>query len=404
MPNFSYEAIDLEGRAVSGQLDAPDEKSLISMLKRDSLYPVNISLKNSKNMGSILSYKFSGKLSMKVLSIFCTQMSVMMRVGIPITKVMDILSEQTENAELKKILESVVQNISKGESLSVAFSKFEKELPSFFINMIEAGETSGDLDNCLERAGIFFGRLAKLNSKVKNALIYPSFIVGAMIVLLILCFTWVLPAFANMYGENAELPAFTVALLAAGDVFREFWYIFAGVTFGSVIGFKFWVATPNGRESFDKFKFTVPAISKITKKVYAARFTRTFSSLISVGIAMPTALEVTGRSVLNKYMENKIGETINGVSEGHGLSSQLANMGLLPPLVVYMARLGEESGTMDQLLGQAADFFEMEAETAIDGLMTMIEPTLIITMALILLPILVAVLLPMFNMYDALLS
>ena len=398
MPNFQYSAVTADGRQVKGEYIAQDENGVMAMLRQGDLYPVYV---RSIKQGEV---KVGGrKLPVKLLAIFCSQISVMMKVGIPVAKTMELLSEQTEHKVLRDMLEDVLDDVNRGGSLTEAFKQYSDVLPKFFLNMVEVGETSGTLDSCLERAGSFFGRISRLNTKVRNAMIYPCFVVAILIGLLVLCLVWVVPAFVSMYGD-VDLPTLTQVLINVSDFVQNSWYIILGFIVSVVVLFSIWSSSTSGGIAFDRFKFKIFFVHKLLRKIYAARFAHTLSSLFSVGVSVPVALEISARTVLNRHMEQEIYKLVDNVSQGAELSGQLEQMGLLPPLMVYMVRLGEESGTMDKLLTDAAELYDDEAESAIGVLVAMMEPALLLLMGMIILPILVAVLLPMFGMYEMLLT
>jgi len=267
------------------------------------------------------------------------------------------------------------------------------------LNMIEAGEASGMLDMCLDRAAVSFTRIARLNAKIKNAMIYPVIILVVLVGLLALMLLVVLPIFSEMFMDaGAELPAFTQALLSASDFLANRWYVVAGIVATIAIGFKAWRSTDAGNTAFNKFKLKVPIVKKLIAKVYAARFCRTLASLGSAGVPLTQSLAVTARSVLNRYMEKELYKTVEGINRGELLSVLLERMGLLPPMIVYMVRLGEETGTMDDLLIQAADYYDDESDVAVTAMTALLEPMMIIVMAIVVVPILLAVLMPMLDL------
>jgi type IV pilus assembly protein PilC len=328
----------------------------------------------------------------------------MLKAGVPIAKTIEILKDQMEDRSMRKIMDDVYTSVHRGNSLSESLLPYQSNFPAMFLNMVEAGEASGTLDLCLERAGASFTRSTKLNNKVKNAMIYPAVILTVLIGLLIIMLVFVIPAFAELYaGSNAELPAYTQALLRAGEFVQNRWYVLILVIALIIFGVRAWLSTERGRTAFDRFKFKIPVVKKLINKVYASRFARSLSSLSSAGVALPEALSVTARSVINKYMEKEIYKVVDSVNRGEGLSAPLERMKLLPPMIVYMTRLGEESGTMDTLLMQAAEFYDEESDTALQAMMALLEPALIVLMAIIVVPILIGVLLPMFNMYSTML-
>ena len=393
MPRFKYEAVSLAGEKQTGEHTAPNKDGVIDFLRQSGYYHTKITLVAKDPQ------RTKRKVPVKILAGFCAQMATLMRAGVPISKALEILTQQQENPTFKKILDDVYNQVLRGVGLSEAFEPYSTNFPALMTNMIEAGEASGMLDMCLDRAGTSFMRIAKLNSKVKGAMIYPTIILIVLMGLLALMMLVVLPIFADMYADaGTALPALTQALLDVSDFMANRWYVIAGVIIAIVIGFKAWKSTDMGNTAFNKFKLKIPVVKKLIAKIYAARFSRTLASLGSAGVPLTTSLVVTARSVLNRHVEKELYKTVEGINRGELLSVQLERMGLLPPMIVYMVRLGEETGTMDDLLMQAADYYDEEAETAMAALTAMLEPLLIIVMAIIVVPILMAVLMPMFDM------
>ena len=395
MPKYKYSAVSITGEKQDGEYTSPDEAGVKDMLRQSGMYPTMI-----KQIAKD-AQRVKGRIPVKVLAGFCAQMATLMRAGVPISKSLEILTAQQEHPKFRKILEDVYAGVLRGVGLSEAFQPYESSFPSLFNNMIEAGEASGTLDMCLDRAGSSFMRIAKLNNKVKNAMIYPAIILIVLVGLLVLMMTVVLPQFAGMFEDaGADLPFFTQILLDISGFMTSRWYIIVGVVVLVVTGFQTWKKSESGKLKFDSMKFGLPVVSKLLGKIYAARFSRTLASLGASGVPLTQSLNVTARSVLNYKMEKEIYKAVDGINRGELLSTQLERMKLLPPMIVYMVRLGEETGTMDDLLNQAADYYDEEAESAMAAMTAMLEPMMIILMAIIVVPILMAVLMPMFNMMD----
>ena len=393
MPKYKYEAVSLTGEKQVGEHTAANKEGVIDFIRGNEWYHTKITLIEKEPR------RTTRKVPVKILAGFCAQMSTLMRAGVPISKSLEILTQQQENPTFKKILDDVYNSVLRGVSLSESFAPYEKNFPSLMINMIEAGEASGMLDVCLDRAGTSFTRIAKLNAKVKNAMIYPTIILIVLGGLLALMLLVVLPTFADMYADaDAALPPLTQGLLNLSDFLQRRWYVIAGIIVAIIIGFKWWRTTDRGDTAFNKFKLRIPVVKKLIGKIYAARFCRTLASLGSAGVPLTQSLVVTARSVLNRFMEKELYKTIEGINRGELLSTQLERMGLLPPMIVYMVRLGEETGTMDELLMQAADYYDEESEVAMTALTAMLEPLMIVLMAAIVVPILLAVVMPMFDM------
>lgn len=402
MPNFSYVAINLNGNEIRGTHVAPDEKGVANMLHQQGYYATSI----KKGGGSVnLSNITIGTpvLKVKVVARFCTQVAAMLRSGVPIVRTLEILSSESEDVMLKNILEDINSSIKQGSSLSQAVEPHVVSFPVLFHSMVEAGEASGTLDACLERAGVSFTRAAKLQSRVKGAMIYPSIILSALIGMLLLMLLFVVPQFAEIYGgAGADLPAFTLFLLAASEFLQEHFLVIFMVVIAAIVIIITFFKTDFGRLRLDKFKTRVPVISKLINKVYAARFTRSLSSLVAAGVNMPTALEISARTIVNTFLQKRLATVVDDVKQGVQLSDAFDNVAVLPQLVSSVTKIGEESGELEGMLTQLANYYDDESDSAIQALLTMMEPALILLMAGIVVPILLGVLQPMFGMVDAL--
>ena len=396
MPKFKYTAVSKSGKKISGDYMAADEAGVLTMLKQGGYYATAVNLITSDTE------RVSNKrVKPKILSGFCIQMASMLRAGVPITRTLGILAEETENENLRKIVNDVYQNVLQGVALSVAFSVYKDNFPQFFHSMIEAGEASGTLDACLHRAGETFTQSYKLNAKVKNAMIYPAVLGTLAFGVVVIMLVFVIPQFTALYENNdAALPMFTQLLLGASDFVVNYWYFFAGAIVLFVLAFHAWKSTPAGGVAFDKFKLKVPGVKKLMLRVYASRFARSLSSFLMAGVPMTRGLEVTARAISNKYVEQKLYKVSEGITQGGELSAELDAIKVFPPMIVYLTKLGEESGTLDELLLQASDYFDDESETAISALVSLLEPLMIVIMAAIVIPIIVAIILPVFNMYN----
>jgi type IV pilus assembly protein PilC len=398
MPEFKYNAVTLDGSAVEGTYVSSNKDDVAKMLRQKGYYATEITKSGQWNVQIGVS-----KMPIKVVARLCTQMSAMLRAGVSISRTLEILKIESEYKPLRVVLSDVYGSILAGNSLSAAFKPHEAAFPVFFNSMIAAGETSGTLDVCLQRAGESFTKAAKLNAKIQGAMIYPSIVLTVMGALIILLLTFVVPAFSEVYAQTgAELPAMTLFVLGISDFMVRNWLLMLIYTIVVVTGALVYFKSDYGRTRLDRFKMGAPITGKLASKIYASRFCRTLASLTSAGIALPEALGITARSVVNLFLEKNIRVMIEDVTDGMDLSVAMEKRGLFPLLVVSVTKLGEESGTLEEMLSQVANYYDDEAETAIQAMITLMEPLMIILMAVIVVPILLAALLPMFDMVNVL--
>jgi type IV pilus assembly protein PilC len=397
MPNYVYAAVNINGNEIKGEHTAPDEKGVANMLHQQGYYATSIKKKSGLmdvNIGS-------AKLPVKVVARFCTQLSSMLRSGVPIVRTLEILASESEHKPLTKILDDVNSSIGQGSSLSQAMEPHEAAFPILFHSMVEAGEASGTLDSCLSRAGDSFTRAAKLNSKVKGAMIYPAIILLVLIGLLVVMLTVVVPQFADIFQQGGqELPAFTQFLLAASDFLQQRWYLVLGILGTIFVTIITYLRTDIGSTAFSKKLLRLPMLGKLINKIYASRFTRSLSSLVAAGVNLPQALAISNRTVGNKFLEKQLAKVVDDVKSGMQLSDAIGRMGYLPNLVTSVTKIGEESGELEEMLIQLAEYYDDEADSAVQAMLTIMEPALILVMAAIVVPILFGVLQPMFGMMD----
>jgi type IV pilus assembly protein PilC len=396
MPRFRYKAVNAEGNNISGEYAAPDMASVVGMLRGSGYYPTGVT-----NIGDDIVRVTTKRIKLKALSAMCKHMAAMLRTGVSISDTLDIMRAQTEDKDLKKVLEDVFQNVLRGVSLYDAFAPYRQNFPGMFLNMIEAGEQSGKLDSCIERAGQVFTRSAKTNNRIRNAMIYPIVLLVVMFGVLIGVMVGVIPQFVKLFEQNgAELPLITQMLVSMSDFLIARWYVIVTVFAVIVLAFHFFLSTRRGRVAFDKWRLGLPVVAKLLKVIYASRYAQMLSSMNMAGVPLGAALGVTARSIGNAYIEEGLYEVSQAVNEGQRLSAQLVKLGMLPLMLVHLTRLGEESGTMDELLDQAAEFYDSESESAIQALTSLLEPLLIVVMAIVIVPVLLGILLPIFNMYQ----
>lgn len=397
MPKYTYTAINIQGKEIKGEHTAPDDTGVANMLQQQGYYATKI--KRGSNLSDI-SFG-TPKLPIKVVARLCSQISAMLRSGVPIVRTLEMLAMEADNKQLKKILEDVNISISQGSTLSHALKPHEEAFPVLFHSMVDAGEASGTLDSCLERASTSFTRTAKLNARAKNAMIYPAIILVVLIALLVVMLIVVVPAFAEIFEEGgADLPAFTQGLMAASEFLQNNFIIVIAVVLSLAIIVVTFFRTEFGRYRLHRFLTRVPKLSILINKLYAARFTRSLSSLVTAGVNMPTALDISSRTVVNTYLVKALEQVVVDVKQGMQLSDSMQQMGKLPPLVASVIKIGEESGELEDMLSQIADYYDDEADSAIQAMLSMLEPALILIMAAIVVPVLFGVLQPMFQMMD----
>lgn len=395
---YKYKAVNTNGEIIEGFFESQTESEVLSMLKNEEYIPVSIE-KDIEKTSSIELFK--SKVKKKDLAIFCRQFYTMVDAGISIIRCLDILSAQSENKTLKKSLESIHTDLQKGVTLSGAMSKHNKTFPSILINMVEAGEVSGNLDNILERMAIHFEKENKLENKIKSALIYPIVLIVVSVSVVLFMLIGVLPTFIEMFeSSGAELPAMTLFLLKTSKTLQKYWYLFFGGIAALSIFSLYIKSTNEGRRSIDLLKIKTPFIKKTNQKIITSRFTRTLSTLMSSGIPLLESLEIVGNIVNNTVIKERLEDGMEGIKKGVSLSQTIRSMEVFPIMVYSMINIGEESGSLDKILVKTADFYDEEVETSLQRMTTLIEPILLVAMAIVIGFIVIAMALPMFDMVN----
>lgn len=400
MALYRFKAIQSDGKEITEVMTANTIAEVQEKIRDKGLYLIQIR-EDVEKKSAAEELSFGGKITAKQISIFCKQFATLLKAGVPVAAGLDILYRQTENKKFKEALEDVYTEVQKGSQVSTAIRNHPKVFPSLMVNMIESGEVTGNLDNVMERLAVHYEKDAKINSRIKGAMIYPIALSVVAIVVVIFLITVILPTFTSMFtSSGTELPLPTRILLGISDFIRGYWYIaIAGVGAMAFIIHRY-LNSKTGRYQFDALKFKLPVVKGSIDKIVTARFTRTLGSLLRSGIPLIDALEIAGSVTGNVVIEEKVHYIASEVEKGETLGVSLKRTPTFGPMVVSMIQIGEESGSLDQMLDKSADFYEQELEDAIDRLLKLMEPLLIVFMAVIIGFIVIAMALPMFDMVN----
>ena len=400
MPKFKYRAVSKTGE-INEQKDyeAESEEDLRSMLLSNGLSPLSIEeLSTSKE----INLDFVGKVNTRDLAIFCRQFATMLEAGVTINYAINLLAKQTKKKKFKEVLEEIDEDIKKGSSLSDAMSKEQDYFPPLLISMVEVGETSGKLDEVMTRMAIYFEKQHKLNGKIKNAMIYPVILAIVTVAVMTIILVFVMPMFIEMFeSSGAPLPWTTRATLALSNSLRDFWYIYI-VVIGAITGASWFYThkTDDGVYRYNKFKLKYSPFKELSQKTVVSRFTRTLATVLSAGVPMITGLEIVSGVLGNKFADKEITGVKERILKGEGLAQPIEDTGVFPLMLSSMIRIGEESGSLDDILSKTADFYDEELERAIEAITTIIEPIMLVVMGIIVGFLIVSILTPMFEMYN----
>ncbi|SDY47565.1 type IV pilus assembly protein PilC [Proteiniborus ethanoligenes] len=395
---YKYKAATENGQVVEGIHDANGEHEVLAMLKSNDYIPISIELnKDSSSSPSVL----TPRVKKKDIAVFCRQFYTMLNAGVSIVKSLDILEKQTENKLLKKVSGIVYGDVQKGLTLSEAMKKHPNVFPSLLINMVEAGEVSGNLDTIMERMSNHYEKENKIENKIKVAMVYPIALGIASIAVVIFLLVAVMPTFVGMFeSSGVELPGPTKLLLNVSDSLQNHWYIHLIVVLAMVFGLNYFRKMDSGRLFLDGLKLRIPIIKRANTMIITSRFTRTLSTLLSSGIPLLQAMEVVAKIVDNKLVGNRLEYSKEEVRKGIPLSRAIKDINIFPPMVDSMIKIGEESGSLDDILNKSADFYDEEVETSLQKMAAMMEPLLIVFMAVVVGFIVIAMALPMFDMVN----
>lgn len=385
MTKFSYKASNLEGKIITGAIDAGDRASALSTLRKQQLRPISIEVATDKKQkGFNINFGDSKTVKTDALVIFTRQLSTMVSAGVPLLRALNTLQSQAESPALREVLGSVVKDVQAGAALSDSFEKHPQVFSDVYINMIRAGEAAGILDDILKRVASQQEKSATIRKKVKSAMTYPIVLLVITVIAFFALMLFVIPRIGNIIkdvgGADAELPALTQSMLSISDFLTNQWYIVIAVGIALIFGARRYLSSPKGKEQFHKYILKVPAVGSIVKKVAVARFSRTYASLMAAGVNVLEALKVTGRAIGNKTYEKMLLEAAEEVKNGKQLSKALADNDLFPAIVSQMLAVGEETGQTDTVLIKVADFYDEEVDSAISSISSIIEPVMIVLM------------------------
>ncbi|NFG63270.1 type II secretion system F family protein [Clostridium sp. CMCC3677] len=398
MANFKYRAMNTDREKIEGTHEADSKGEVIEFISSNGYYPLMVEeIIESKK----IEFKFNNKVKFKDLSIFCRQFYTMLDAGVPILTCLDILTSQTTNKKLKETLKEVEEDVEKGGILSDAMRKHNEVFPNLLVSLVAAGEESGNLDSIMLRMANHYEKENKVNNKVKNAMIYPIILGLVAISAVIFILTYIMPTFTTMFTENGiSLPWSTRFLLWLSGSLKENWFMILLAIIGIIIAIKYIFKTERGVIAASKLKLKLPVIRRLNEMIIVSRFTRTLSTLLSSGLPLVQALDIVMSVIDNKIAQNAIIKVKEQVVRGETLNSSLKETGVFPQMLYSMIKIGEETGSLDEILNKTADFYDEELETTIQGTVALMEPALIVIMGLIIGFIIISIMIPMFDSYN----
>ena len=397
MPVFNYTARTLTGELQSGSLDLATENDVIAQLRKNRMIVVKV-----QQAPKQLKLNWGGGVTTRDIVIFTRQFATMINSGLPLVQALDILAEQSENKGLKDVTKQVVYDVESGHTLADALRKHPKAFTELYVNMVAAGEAGGILDTILLRLATFMEKNDALVRKVTGAMIYPAviFTVAGLAIVILLIF--VIPVFQDLFGSIGQaLPLPTRIVIGASNFLQGYWWALILGIGGTFFAIRKYYATPHGKLNIDKLLLHVPVLGDLIRKSAVSRFTRTLGTLISSGVSILEGLEITAKTAGNRVIHDAVMESRASIAGGETIAAPLQKSKVFPPMVISMIAVGEQTGGLDEMLTKIADFYDEEVDAAVEALLALMEPVMIVVLGVVVGGMIVAMYLPIFNMVGA---
>lgn len=402
MPLYEYKALDSSGKNLKGILDAENEAQARSKLRSSGKYPVSIKENRTKSQSAGKrsgGLRFFERIRADEIHVMTRQLATLLGAAIPLVQALSSLVDQTENSALKRVIAQIRESVNEGSTLTKALSDHPKLFSSIYINMVRAGEASGSLDVVLERLADFGEKQQALRGRMRSALVYPLFmaVIGAAILFILI--TYVVPNITQVFDEMGRvLPAPTKFLIGLSDFLQNYWWIVILGVFLAVSLLRYIVSRPAGRSAWDLLKLKMPITGPVLRKIILARFSSTLGSLLNSGVELMAAMQIVKTLIDNVRIADVLDEAMDDIEKGKSMASSLAGSPWFPPMFVQMIAVGEQSGTLEKMLGKISAAYEREVENAIMGMTSLIEPLMIAVMGAAVGFIVLSILLPIFEM------
>ena len=400
MPGFNYTAIDRNGKRVRSSLDASSIETAKSSL-RGAGYTI-LDIKEQTTLNRDIEIPFLGNPKAKDMAVFCRQFVSILRAGVSVASVLAMLGQQTGNKKLRAAIREMQADVEKGEALATSMRRHPKIFPAILVNMVSAGEASGNLEESFRQMELYFDRSKRTKSKVTSAMIYPCVLIVVMIVVLIVMMTKIIPNFLKTFEDmDAELPKITLGVMAVCEWFKSWWWVPLLVLVALIVGGVLFHRTDKGKHFFGWLARKTPVVGNLTVKTACATFCRTMEVLIGSGLTLTDSMDLAASNMGNIYYLEAIRDARALVAEGTPLRESLVRTGIFPPMVSNLVGVGEETGDLQSMMGKVADYYDEEVDEATKKLLNLMEPAIIIFMAVFVVIIVLAIYLPMINMTKA---
>lgn len=420
MPKFHYIALDQNGQEVAGELDATSEAEAVNLLRQSQLYPTQVAQEGKgdasvkkrakatvpKGKGKAVKAGANAKVKAKVLMIFTRQLATLIDSGLPLLRGLTVLSRQEPNPVMKSTVSTIAENVQTGSTFSETLSQYPKIFSKLYINMVKAGELGGVLEIVLNRLAEYQEKAQKLKNKIVAAMVYPIIVMFIAVAIMVFLMLVIVPRFEkifeDMLGDKNKLPELTKLVIGFSRWMGDNFLFLAGGTVLIVVGWKLYASTPGGRRNIDKLKLKLPLFGDVQRKTAISRFSRTLGTLVTSGVPILQALNITRETAGNIVISDAITKVHDAVKEGESMVAPLEASNVFPPMVISMVDVGEETGQLPEMLLKIADVYEDEVDNAVSALTSMLEPLMIVMLALVVGVIVMALFLPLIEVIKGL--
>ncbi len=396
MPVYIYSARTVTGDIQTGNVELPNREAVIGHLRRQRLIPVTVREKPKE-----INLTFGRRVTMKEIVHFTRQFATMVNSGLPLVQCLDILAQQSENKFLARAIREVQADVESGATLADALKNHPKVFNELYVNMVAAGEAGGILDTVLLRLSVFLEKNEALVRKVKGAMIYPGVILSVAVIAITVLLVFVIPTFENMFASvDLTLPAPTRFVIFLSDMIQSYWWLVLISLVTGAWALRTYYKTSAGRLQIDRVLLRVPILGDLLRKTAVARFTRTLGTLLSAGVSILDGLEITAKTAGNRVIHDAVMRSRSSIAGGATIAEPLKESGVFPPMVTQMINVGEQTGTIDEMLDKIADFYDDEVDSAVEALLAAMEPLLIVFLGVVVGRMIVSMYLPIFDIIN----
>jgi general secretion pathway protein F len=399
MPKFFFKAVKFDGEAVEGELEAVDEAAVIRQLQGQGLIPIQT--RTTKSLVDQLGRSRRKRMSQKEIGIITRELATLLEAGLTLDRSLQILIDLTEEEHLVRVLADLQERVRGGANFSSALDAQDGQFPRLYVNMVRAGEASGALDQVLDRLADYLERVAELRQTIISALVYPSILLFVAGLSVIMMLVFVVPQFTVLFEDmGAALPLSTRIVVAAGDLFRDYWWAMLCAIALIAVVLERWLQNPEVRARMDRLVLRLPLFGDLIWKMETARLCHTLSTLLKNGLPLLTALTLSKEVVANRKLFGLLNEAGEELKHGRGLAGPLVRLQVLPDLALQMIRVGEESGSLDAMLAKVASIYDRETRNAVQSMLTLLEPVLIIGLGVVVAGIIISILMAILGVND----